>query len=132
MDSFFCRLLRRIVSLIFGDEMKVPFTMKGRPILIDFKTKFNKYDYMSCLESALSKPLPNAKEIDENDAGAVEYLLHLCEEAKISTINTKASCGKLLEKLFDHYVEPELAQPTFIMDYPQSLSPLGENDVWLK
>ena len=29
-------------------------------------------------------------------------------------------------KLFDHFVEPQLVQPTFIVDYPLELSPLSK------
>ena len=32
---------------------------------------------------------------------------------------------KVLAKLFDHFVEPEISQPTFITDYPLALSPLS-------
>jgi len=33
---------------------------------------------------------------------------------------------KITAKLFDHFVEPKLAQPTFITDYPIELSPLSK------
>ncbi len=34
--------------------------------------------------------------------------------------------GKAVEKLFDQFVEPELVQPTFIIDYPIDISPLAK------
>jgi lysyl-tRNA synthetase class 2 len=34
--------------------------------------------------------------------------------------------GKLVEKLFDQFVEPNLIQPTFIVDYPIDISPLAK------
>lgn len=34
--------------------------------------------------------------------------------------------GKVVEKLFDQFVEPELIQPTFIIDYPIDISPLAK------
>jgi lysyl-tRNA synthetase, class II len=34
--------------------------------------------------------------------------------------------GKILGKLFDHFVEHKLVQPTFIIDYPLELSPLSK------
>ncbi|MEX2238710.1 MAG: lysine--tRNA ligase [Dehalococcoidia bacterium] len=37
-----------------------------------------------------------------------------------------ASWAKLLDDLVKHYVEPELVQPTFLMDYPVELSPLAK------
>jgi len=38
----------------------------------------------------------------------------------------KASRGKLIDGLFGDYVEPNLIQPTFIMDYPLDISPLAK------
>ena len=41
--------------------------------------------------------------------------------------NTEAdSWGALLEKCFDHYVQPGLVQPTFVTEYPTRLSPLAK------
>ncbi len=41
----------------------------------------------------------------------------------ISAIHTR---GKLIDELFSMTVEPELIQPTFIIDYPLELSPLAK------
>jgi lysyl-tRNA synthetase class 2 len=41
-------------------------------------------------------------------------------------LDSNLSCGKLLDKLFSHLVEPELRQPTFVMDHPQVESPLAK------
>jgi lysyl-tRNA synthetase class 2 len=34
--------------------------------------------------------------------------------------------GKLIESLLSHFVEPNLLQPTFLMDYPRDISPLAK------
>ncbi len=34
--------------------------------------------------------------------------------------------GKLLDTLYQHFVEPKLVQPTFVIDYPKVLSPLAK------
>jgi lysyl-tRNA synthetase class 2 len=34
--------------------------------------------------------------------------------------------GQLVDHLLSHYVEPELVQPTFLMDYPVEISPLAK------
>ena len=118
------RMLRRIVSGLFGEEMLVPYSMKGRPVLLDFKTKFNKLDFFSSLESALGKALPSPEEIDRDSEETRSKLFQLCQENQIS-VKESMNCGKLLDKLFSQLVEPELAQPTFVLDFPQCLSPLG-------
>ncbi|HNX96469.1 MAG TPA: lysine--tRNA ligase [Candidatus Aminicenantes bacterium] len=35
--------------------------------------------------------------------------------------------GKMLELMFDEYVEPGLQQPTFVIDYPKAISPLAKS-----
>ena len=42
--------------------------------------------------------------------------------------------GKLMDEIFKTFVEPQLEQPTFIVDYPKPLSPLAKvhrEDPWL-
>jgi lysyl-tRNA synthetase class 2 len=34
--------------------------------------------------------------------------------------------GKMLDLVFDHYVEPSLQEPTFVMYYPKAISPLSK------
>ena len=40
--------------------------------------------------------------------------------------DTKESVGEIAELLFDKFVEPQLIQPTFIIDFPCELSPLAK------
>ncbi len=40
-------------------------------------------------------------------------------------VEGKASLGKVLEKIFEQMVQPTLAQPTFVHDYPVEISPLS-------
>ena len=41
-------------------------------------------------------------------------------------IEPKDSRGKVIDKLFSTFVEPHLVQPTFILDYPEVMSPLAK------
>nr|MBC8491412.1 lysine--tRNA ligase [Candidatus Neomarinimicrobiota bacterium] len=41
-------------------------------------------------------------------------------------VNPKFGYGKLIELLFDNFVEDKLIQPTFVIDYPKSISPLAK------
>jgi lysyl-tRNA synthetase class 2 len=38
----------------------------------------------------------------------------------------KLSGGKLIDEVFRAFVEPQLVQPTFVVDYPKALSPLAK------
>jgi lysyl-tRNA synthetase class 2 len=46
-------------------------------------------------------------------------------EAKDVQVKKGRKCGKILTKLFDVLVEPQLIQPTFVVDYPVEISPLA-------
>lgn len=56
-----------------------------------------------------------------------EKLLAFAEERNIE-ITKKERHGKILTKLFDILVEPELIQPTFITGYPVEVSPLSRKN----
>ncbi len=42
-------------------------------------------------------------------------------------VDPKKSWAKLVDELLSTFVEPELVQPTFLIDYPVSMSPLAKN-----
>jgi lysyl-tRNA synthetase, class II len=42
-------------------------------------------------------------------------------------VDPKKSRGKLIDELVSSYVEPNIVQPTFLIDYPVDLSPLAKN-----
>jgi lysyl-tRNA synthetase class 2 len=54
-----------------------------------------------------------------------ESLLRLYRERGLEPA-PGAAWGKLLDDLVKRYVEPELVQPTFLMDYPVELTPLAK------
>ncbi len=43
-----------------------------------------------------------------------------------ATVPEDSSTGTFLDKLFDHYVLPHLARPTFVMDHPSVTTPLAK------
>jgi len=52
-------------------------------------------------------------------------LRHQIEEIGLDVSDIKGR-GKLIDKLISTFVEPNLIQPTFVMDYPIELSPLAK------
>jgi lysyl-tRNA synthetase, class II len=43
-----------------------------------------------------------------------------------STVPADSPPGAFLDKLFEHYVEPTLDRPTFVLDHPESTTPLAK------
>jgi lysyl-tRNA synthetase class 2 len=74
---------------------------------------------MSMLDKLMQKGVP--QEVF-NDAGKAKAW------AKANNIDLEegASLGKILDEIFKEKVEPELVQPTFIIDHPVELSPLAK------
>ena len=67
------------------------------------------------------------------EASAIDYALYpdseslrLAMRQKDIDAPTEASRGKLIDKLLGHFVEPNLVQPTFLVDYPVDVSPLAK------
>ena len=62
-----------------------------------------------------------------------DYLTQTCADLGIEVRKNYGS-GKLLLEIFEKTVEHNLAQPTFITDYPKEVSPLSranDEDPWL-
>ena len=41
-------------------------------------------------------------------------------------VDASLSYGKIVDKLFGELIEPKLIEPTFVLDYPKSISPLAK------
>jgi len=54
-----------------------------------------------------------------------EKIKKYCEEQGIEVEKTDGP-GKLIEALFEKFVEPKLVQPTFVTDFPKEVSPLAK------
>ena len=52
-------------------------------------------------------------------------LYNLCKSKKID-VNKKMNFSQLFDKLFSALIEPKLIQPTFVFNYPKSISPLAK------
>ncbi len=63
--------------------------------------------------------------IDFEEYRTRETLLAELQRRKLE-VDPGWSWGKLLDEAVSHYVEPKLVQPTFLMDYPEEISPLAK------
>lgn len=55
----------------------------------------------------------------------LDALQHRIKELNLE-LAAKQTWGKQVEELFKEYVEPNLIQPTFVLDYPLDISPLAK------
>ena len=84
-------------------------------------------------EISFKKPWKRASMIDlvkeESGFDASDFdfdkIKAFCEENGIEVQKTDRS-GKLIEALFEKFVEPKLVQPTFVTDFPKEVSPLAK------
>ena len=105
------RMLRRL-ALRFGQEGKL--TYGGQEM--DFNQPFARIRFMDALAEKTGK---NLMSLDTEELTVL---------AKGFGIVIKKGMGrdKILDELFSELVEPELVQPTFVMDHPKELSPLAK------
>ncbi len=50
----------------------------------------------------------------------------MAKDAKLNASPEKTTLAHCIDKLFEHFVEPHLIQPTIVMEYPIELSPLAK------
>lgn len=105
------RLLRRL-ALNFGDEGRL--TYGG--VELDFAKPFVRVRFMDALAERTGRDLMAATD-DE-----------IAAELQRRSIPLKKGMGRdrMLDVLFSELVEPQLVQPTFVMDHPKELSPLAK------
>jgi len=83
---------------------------------IDFSQQFQRKPMFDLLKEYIGVDIYGMSE---------ENLRELCIE-KGFEVDKSVGYGKLIELLFDHYVESKLVQPTFVTDYPKAISPLAK------
>ena len=83
---------------------------------IDLSKKFNRKSFIELLTEATGHDL---QEFDE------AKLRMICKEKDID-VEKDANLGQILDALMSNLVEPNLIEPTFVVDYPKALSPLAK------
>ena len=91
-------------------------TIKWGEIDIDLSKKFECKTFYGLLNEATGKDISL---LDDND------LFDVCKNQNLE-IEKNANTGQMLDSLMSTLIEPKLINPTFVIDYPKSISPLAK------
>ena len=114
------KLFHHICQTVFGKMVFDLTCGKGEAIrneTIDISKPFGRKTFKQSLGDIGEIPLDDINDYQKS----ISYAL----ENKVA-LEKKDSHAKVLGKLFDHFVEPNLIQPIYITDYPLALSPLSK------
>ena len=103
-----------VSSAILKATGSLKVTYKGEEI--DFSTPFKRIPLLEALKVYGDIDMENK---DENEIRAVAVAKGIGNAATVGI-------GKVINELYDKYVEGHLRQPTFIVDYPLETSPLAK------
>ena len=114
------KLFHHVCQTVFGKMVFDLTCGKDEAIrneTIDFSKPFGRKTFKQSLVDIGKIPLDDINDYQKS----ISYAL----ENKVA-LEKKDSHAKVLGKLFDHFVEPNLIQPIYITDYPLALSPLSK------
>lgn len=106
------RLIRQAAMDALGDK---PLQFNGATI--DLNVPWPRIPMLGAIEERSGIPA--------NALGSFETA-RAAAQAQGVDVSRDKSLGEVINKLFDHFVEPLLIQPTFITDFPIDISPLAK------
>jgi len=110
MMDFVERLVRAVAKKV--GNLKITW----ENLKIDLSKKFERKPIFSLLSETAGADVSKLNEKD---------LQKVCEKNKIE-YSPNSNYGQLLDLLMSKLVEPQLIQPTFVIDYPKAISPLAK------
>jgi lysyl-tRNA synthetase class 2 len=109
MMGFMERMMERVATAANGSP-----TAKFQENTINFTAPFKRITMCGSIKEKTGK---DVLDMDE------PALRSLCAEHGVH-VEPSMGKGKLIDELFSELVQPELIQPTFVMDFPVEMSPL--------
>ena len=91
-------------------------SIKWGEIDIDLSKKFECKTFYGLLNEGIGIDISS---LDDND------LFDVCKNQNLE-IEKNANTGQMLDSLMSTLIEPKLINPTFVIDYPKSISPLAK------
>ena len=111
MMEFVEKLINHCCKSVFNT---LEFTYEGHQI--NFKSPWNKIFFVDGIEDKTGINVINA---------TYDELIELEKNLGVD-ISVAEGRAKLIDEIFSAVIEPELIQPTFVVDYPLILSPLAK------
>jgi len=111
LAEFLQEMISRVIAEVLG-TLRFPY--QGREL--DFTPPWRRVTLFQAVSEAVGRPLDTSTPLTELESLARERGVPL-EEGW--------GAGKVATELFEKLVEPELWQPTLVMDYPREVSPLA-------
>ncbi len=103
-------LIKEVAGQIENTEIRL------NDATIDLTQTYRRESFFGLLEQALGM------DIREFDLAQLQSLI----KNRDLDISLDLNYGQTLDKLFGEVVEPDLIQPTFVMDFPRAISPLAK------
>ncbi len=114
MMDFVEQLFAEVARVVTGGDMKVA---QKNGNVIDFAPPYRRLTMFDSIKEYTG--------IDVS--GMDEAALREAAKTMAISLDPKAGPGKIIDEMFSEKVEANLIQPTFITDYPLSMSPLAKN-----
>ena len=114
-ESLFLGLANHVADV----STRLPFTPRRHAI--NFSEKYARLDFVSGIENATHRILPNLKSPD-----ALEQVIRYLQECSVQ-LPADPTLPKLLDQLSSRFLEPQCMRPTWIINHPECLSPLAKS-----
>ena len=102
----------RFTDTVHGHDLEIEY----QGTKIKFKRPWRRLTFFESLKKYTGKELK-----DKNE----KELAKFAQENEIP-VSKEYHRGKILDAIFDTFVQPKLVEPTFIIDYPKDISPLAK------
>lgn len=102
-------------KILLDTKGTLKITWEGQEL--DFEKPFRRLKFFDALKEKTGKD----KEFFLDEEKAREF----AKEIGVKNAD-ELTHAKILDKLFEHFIEEDLIQPTFVMDFPKVLSPLAK------
>jgi lysyl-tRNA synthetase class 2 len=114
MMDFVEKLFAEVARVVTGGDMKI---VQKNGNVIDFTPPYRRLTMYDSIKEYTGIDVSDLDESGLRDAAAKMGV----------ALDPKAGAGKIIDEIFSEKVEHNLIQPTFITDYPLSMSPLAKN-----